>query len=663
MHVLRRAVAGSTLLLHFGFRLMLIAFCVLLICYVACFIAAYSGGKPIPAAYLFQLAPVSKVFHRFEPHFPFLVIIASLSATALTWLGGWDAAVRRDLHRQDIKSIRIWRWLGLPAVAGMFLVFIAASAWSGNVAIRDQPYMNIAGLVPNSDARGYFYGALDFLLLGSIDSWNLRRPLATVFRAITVLFGNYDYVGTIIAQIGAISVAVYLATSSIIRWRGLNSGVVFLAIAFIMTRGFLATTYTEPLALFWAFLSLPLIIHGLQRDSFASLVTGLSLIVLALFIRMGPMLVIPAIALWIFLYVGSNFRYRIINTVVFLLVAAIVTGSNFAIQKLVGQAGAQIGANYTSTLCGMSIGGIWADCYTKYAAEVATVSTEREVSELFYRITLKNVMEDPTLFLHSMSAALLRFLSVVPRLPVTWYMWPQSAYFPVWTLYLFAGFGWTYTLWRAARWSDIAFCLLFAAGILISVPLIYFEDAGRVMAAIFPVLALGLVGGIFAPGTLRLGSPVKMPIATSAVAIVGVISVALFMSLSLAWRHPEYRNIAKVDVDLVTGERIISGRFLQTGLIVVADTEELLLDAPSMKLTKFREFLRAGNVDPDNSGFPLPDAPFAFIGPYEKQRAFSSYFAPPQVFRDRSVRWWKVRVVPANSHQQWVQAIDAVPLP
>ena len=143
--------------LHCIIRGGLLFFALFLAVYAGCFIYGSIAGRPLPAALIFHVWPVATAFNTFEPHFPLLLIILASAIVVLSWLRSDATALTMRHH--ELSSIRLWRWFGLAAVAGTFCAFIASGAWSGNVTSRDLPYSNIPGLVPNSDARGYFNGA------------------------------------------------------------------------------------------------------------------------------------------------------------------------------------------------------------------------------------------------------------------------------------------------------------------------------------------------------------------------------------------------------------------------------------------------------------------------------------------------------------------------
>ena len=131
-------------------------------------------GAPLPFAHIFNVLPLSEQVHDIEPHFPFFTIIIALLSVAFQWLAVRDLDQAKKMQREEISSIRVWVWWGLPSIIFLFLIFVAAGVLSGNLPQRDLPYMNIAGLVPNSDAAGYYMG----------------QPISS--KAVTLTVGIFD---------------------------------------------------------------------------------------------------------------------------------------------------------------------------------------------------------------------------------------------------------------------------------------------------------------------------------------------------------------------------------------------------------------------------------------------------------------------------------------
>jgi hypothetical protein len=322
----------------------------------------------------------------------------------------------------------------------------------------------------------------------------------------------------------------------------------------------------------------------------------------------------------------------------------------------------------------MSIGGLWTDCLRKYANEISAITTEGAQATFFYRLALQNIMNDPETFIRSMWMATSRFLSDLPTLPVTWYHWPEQTYLSILAmlgLYASATAGWIYIIRHRIKTYQIAFCMFFALGVLVSVPLIYFEDARRVLVPVYPIWAMAIAGGVVAPATLRIHGGHSIRLSRCGLIAGASITLVVFVWAGLRWLHPDYQAWGHAETALAPGERIIAGRELLSGIVVLPDSAGSLDDTPSMSITEFRSFLRAANIDSSASLLPLPPVPFAFFNTHVWNTgadstyagAYSTYFVPPDVMRDKSVRRWKVKARMVNQVENWLNVESAVPLP
>ena len=640
-------------------RIGLVTSAVALPIYIIFLVLGYLTQQPVAATYVFQYLPIDGALNIIEPYFPRALIILAIVLTTLNWRSGLDIALVHATRHAELRTLKLWRQIGLFSTAAVLYLFVSAGAWSGHVLWHDLPSYSIGGLVPYSDAAGYFGGGLNYLIFDQIDPWNLRRPLAALFRSDTVFVGGFNYVGTLLVQIAAISLSIYVATMAIIKWRGVAAGFAFWAMAFILFRPFATTTMTEPLALLWAFFAIPVFIHGLQHQSFRHLLLAMTFLFVALFVRMGAMFVMPFLVLWTLFYVGANVRLRIRNASCVFGVLLVVLLVNVLLDKVYGGSDAQLGSNFSSALCGMSVGGDMHACMSRYASELQRLP-EAAMSDFFYLMAANNIVHDPGTFVLSMGRDVARFFGDIFSMPTTWYHWYSDPEVESAGLYLVSFIGWIYALQRSANRVVGAFAFFVGLGILTSVPFVYIDDARRVLYATNPLIALLIAGGFYAPGALRLRSA-TLEWRRGAILLPATIVLTLLLpfALRLAGIGKPSRE---VPADLRNDQQIIAGHAMQTGFVVLPDTAPKLPDVPSMTISKFREFLTSSQAIPLVVIQNLPEPPFAFVHSVEWARLwwYNAYFLPPEVFRDKSVDRWRVTVAPIDS-MPWAIGRDAVP--
>lgn len=638
----------------------IIASAVALAVYLLFLTAGYLTQQPAPETYLFRYLPIDLLLNNFEPLLPTIVMVISILSIGLNWAAGQDGRSIAAATRAQTQTQNLWRRFGFFSTAGILYLFVAASAWSGHVSAQDVLESNIGGFIPNSDAAGYFGGGLNYLIFDRIDPWNLRRPLAMLFRSETIALGNLNFVGTILVQIAALSFAIYWATNAIMKWRGVAAGLVFWAMAYVLFRPFAITTLTEPLALFWGFCSIPFLIHGMSAKSAPHLLVAIAFLFVALFIRMGAMFVIPLVVIWSLLYLGADIRQRLRNVLAVSLVLFIIIMSNVALDKLYGESDSELGGNFGSVLCGMSIGGSWKDCFDRYSDETKQMN-EAQLADFFYRTAARNVLHDPRNFMRSMRSGLRTYRDDLYSAPTTWYRWPISSKILSLALYLVALAGWVWALRRRVDKPAMAFVIFVALGIITSVPFIYFSDARRFLYATDPLLALLIAGGFFTPAAARLRND-SLKWQTGAVPLAAAIIVALLLPFGL--RLTGVTEPAREKLPQSTdNDRVIAGHRWQTGFIVLPDTAQPAPDLPSMSVTKFREFVRAGGQMPPAAVQDIPAPPFAVLVPFGASEYLGDgYISPPEVFADRSVQWWGLAVTKLKPTDTWFIVRSATPI-
>jgi hypothetical protein len=85
-------------------------------------------------------------------------------------------------------------------------------------------YGMAGGAIPYGDAALYFGGAQRLLFSGSIDDWNSRRPLSTLFLAVELAGTNLDLRLSLVIQALLVGIACYLAARAVTPELGIVGG-------------------------------------------------------------------------------------------------------------------------------------------------------------------------------------------------------------------------------------------------------------------------------------------------------------------------------------------------------------------------------------------------------------------------------------------------------
>ncbi len=218
-----------------------------------------------------------------------------------------------------------------------------------------------------------------------------------------------------------------------------------------------------PLGLFG--LTLLLAYAGGQRNT-ALLCSGLALFSIGMFSRMGALLVLPLLALWVCIVVfRTGTKQKII--VCSLALAALAAGPVLQVLLLLALGGdpANSGGNYATTLYGLSTGSRdWAQGYRDFPHFFLESSSETEAFAKLQAAALQNVRNNPSVFLHSLLQNTQGY--VTGAFKFGWLTRINTLLTALWLV----GIAWCIV---HARQALAALLLAVAVGELISVPLMF----------------------------------------------------------------------------------------------------------------------------------------------------------------------------------------------
>jgi hypothetical protein len=178
------------------------------------------AGAVTAAVTLFVLAgwfvePVREVLGRIGPSLPALVYAGVLVLLA----------ARIVLHRRPdhIPRIRPLRRFSAPVGLATSMIAFVVPVFSGWETGKGS-YGMAAGVIPYGDGPLYFGGAQRLLFNGSLDDWNSRRPLSTLFLAVELAATNLDLRLSLVIQALLVGIACYLAARAVIPELGVVGG-------------------------------------------------------------------------------------------------------------------------------------------------------------------------------------------------------------------------------------------------------------------------------------------------------------------------------------------------------------------------------------------------------------------------------------------------------
>lgn len=617
--------------------------------YASITLVAWADGWALPSTAAIIGSPIGKWFATAEPHFAEI----ALWLAALGLIFGWIAKAEDiDLSKDEARAGRLLSLLGFPVLLAL-LVFSASAQWSGLWRPGDLSAFAIAGLVPFSDPNGYWADANDVVKDGGFSSFSSRRPLAQVFRTTIAAAGGFNYAAMVIAQCAALAAAASFAALAAARRLGVWAGLGLAALACVTAREYVTTSFTEPIGYFWALVAIPFFVEAFRTHSLAHAVLAVAIFSLALWTRMGSMFTLPALMLWVALIFGEGLAGKLRSAALVCLSVLAVAGLNFGAAKLYARDVTLIGGNFSYTLCGISIGGIWSDCGRVYERETpkAALADEKAMHAFMYQKAFENIAADPTVAAQRLTDGSVRFIRTLPSTLTQGYI-PVPALFPAsaTALFILSSIG----LVRGARsisQGEWLFWILFWSSVILSAGFVFHDDGRRVMIAIYPLACLFLIRGWTVAGAgpdeAHPTRPLLMRARTGAAVVAAICLISMITPLFAHefLRPPAY---ASKPADSAGDQFILGGRRV-TGVLVVSDGEPRSKDMPTVLLSDFVRMIERSGLEiyyqrlvtpaPPPTPFALVQAPNLVPG----EPTTHQYIAPPEILERRDVTAWRLR--------------------
>ena len=249
-------------------------------------------------------------------------------------------------------------WLGIVATLTMTLALFAlplAALWQ-----HFATHINaVGGLLPFSDASGYYYDARR-LLQGHTLGWSARRPLFAALLATLLAITGQNLQTTICALVALNAVAAFLLARELRASHGPAAATVATVVLFLFYRsdGGEGTVLTENLGFAMGCVAFAVLWRGSRSGSIRSVCIGLGLLTVALMARAGAFFVLPALGLagvWAFRSNRGWLRFAVDG----LAAGVIAAGLTMAIGRVLSDpAGEQTTfSNFSYSLYGLVVGG------------------------------------------------------------------------------------------------------------------------------------------------------------------------------------------------------------------------------------------------------------------------------------------------------------------
>ena len=479
-------------------------------------------------------------------------------------------------------------WKGTLLSLGLILALFALTVsglWASGVS---EPSI-LGGLLPFSDAAGYYSDARRLLEGQLFSSFSSRRPLfAGMLSALLGLTGRNLQL-TIAVLVAITAVACYLLVREVQSTHGLLAATLVMVVLFVYYRRFTGTTLTENLGFPAGALAVALLWRGAGLKKLGYVLGGIFLLTLALNARAGTFFVLPLLVVW----AAWVFREKkgVSLPVLAMAAGALVVGFlvNTIIFRALASPAGTLFSNFSYTMYDLASGGKgWTQVKKDYP-EISQLS-EPAYSQKIYSLAFAEIKQHPGNFVTGVLKTWPAFFSW-GKSSVFGFVGGEQATVALLARLLLLLLSVAGLVWCIFKWRDPIPALLLVAlvGTFLSIPFVPPWEADRMRAyastlpfyVIYPAVGLAFLLSRFKRMQFfQVTRPVEFPGVLISACVVLVAFVVIGPLLVRLVAHPEDHAA----VTCPAGTRAIYAR-IPTGSYVRLVSDE---QAPHPYLTDLR---------------------------------------------------------------------------
>lgn len=384
----------------------------------------------------------------------------------------------------------------------------------------------IAGFLPWSDASGWFHGFNYLLSFDELESWTVRRPLNPAFLAGLYYLTDLNWANTLVLRALILAVSFGFLCRVLISQFGLVATLAAAAVATVFAQDFIPVALTESQGLIFATTGFAWLVLGATQQRLIYYLMGVSLISLALMLRLGPVGLLGAFVIWPLVGVGRTERWRWVRW----SIAAILVGllPTWLWTTLYYTGNNMPGANFALTFYGLAFGGAPWTLFAEHYPQLAN-QADAEVARIVWQQALHQVRTEPLMLLQGFA----RFTYNYFHYLFVYFDQPLRRLFCL--LFALGLISACFGALRRASNPLASLLLLSWLGVLATTPLIYWSlDAYRAFAVSVPLDMLLIAAGVQL--LLRLPQLAWQPLpstSTKPAFGLGLFTSLLIVSLSL----------------------------------------------------------------------------------------------------------------------------------
>ncbi len=249
----------------------------------------------------------------------------------------------------------------------------------------------VGGLLPWSDASNHFSGGMWLLQGHPLHSTAERRPLYAFFLA-ALLGPDRTLETTLILQATLVGLACVLAGRQVWAVLGGAAGFAAFGILAAAEQGrFIHTTLSETLGLTLGATAFTVMCRGVVATEAHRYALGLGLLALAVAVRPGPVLILPALVVFPILVPGRTWKAALRHAALGGCAVSMAFALNLAVFKIYGKGTVYPAGNFAYTLYGLVKGG---EPWQSFRQDHPGLS-ERDAVSLAYRESWERFRERP----------------------------------------------------------------------------------------------------------------------------------------------------------------------------------------------------------------------------------------------------------------------------
>jgi hypothetical protein len=363
-------------------------------------------------------------------------------------------------------------------------------------------YSKIGGVIPWADASAYQIGGSRLLHQGRLDAFNMRRPWNAGFYAVRMSLTGQNFWASMLLQGLLVGLSAMLLLGVLAKRLGLPACLAAAAVLFAFVEPVIDLTLSESLGLTLGCLAAAALCEGVSTRRSWLFALGLLELTVALNVRAGAYLMLPALLIWLF--VDTLRSHLPLWKPMLMAVGAVVAGFALVLpmNALYGSGAGSVNGNFSYVLYGLAHGGTgWDSAFAEFNPK--DFDSEKAMTDAIYDAAIAEIRAHPG----KLVQGLLRGYGKYAEEGVYGY---ASSPISV-TLLILMAIGWVPLLSRGPlrRLGSMVFAAWL--GFLVSVPFVFPDGGFRVIAVVVPLLAIPPAAGVALIARRGLRAMVNVP--------------------------------------------------------------------------------------------------------------------------------------------------------